>query len=61
MADLKTANISAATFEIQIQYCLATKALTHPWARDDNALLAVKEWDLEKVKELIKTIAHKKE
>lgn len=59
MTDLKTGNISAATFEVQIQYCLATKALAHPWAQDDNPLLALQEWDLEKVKALIKSIAQK--
>ncbi|KAH8691574.1 putative isoflavone reductase family protein CipA [Talaromyces proteolyticus] len=59
LADLKTGNISASTFEVQIQYCLATRALAHPWARDDNPLLGLKDWDLAKVKRLIETIAHK--
>lgn len=61
MADLETGNISAATFEVQIQYCLATKALAHPWERDDNVLLGLKDWDVEKVKGLVRTIAHKAE
>ena len=59
LTDLKAGNISASTFEVQIQYCLATKALAHPWAKDDNSLLGLEEWDLEKVKSLIQTIAHK--
>ncbi|KAL2832814.1 hypothetical protein BDW59DRAFT_92869 [Aspergillus cavernicola] len=58
LADLKSGNISAATFEVQIQYCLATRKLAHPWARDDNSLLGLEEWDLEKVKTLIRTIAN---
>ena len=61
MTDLKTGNITAATFEVQIQYCLATKALVHPWTRDDNGLLGLKEWNQEKVKGLIKSIAQKAE
>ncbi|CRG85360.1 hypothetical protein PISL3812_02447 [Talaromyces islandicus] len=59
LADLNAGRISASVFEVQIQYCLATKALAHPWARDDNALLGLKESDLETVKGLIQTIAHK--
>ncbi|KAI9739861.1 MAG: hypothetical protein M1818_004917 [Claussenomyces sp. TS43310] len=59
LADLKTGNISDATFVVQIQYCLATKALAHPWARDDNSLAGLEEWTVEKVKGLIQTIAHK--
>lgn len=59
LADLKAGRISASTFEVQIQYCLATRALAHPWARDDNSLLGLEEWSLEKVKWLIQTIADK--
>lgn len=59
MNDLKTGNISTATFEVQIQYCLADEGLAHPWARDDNALLGLKEWDLEEVKGLIKEVVNK--
>lgn len=59
LADLKAGKISASTFEVQIQYCIATRALAHPWARDDNSLLGLKDWNLEKVKRLIQTIAHK--
>lgn len=59
MEDLKTGNISAATFEVQIQYCLADQGLAHPWVRDDNVLLGLEEWDLEKVKGLIKEIVNK--
>ncbi|KAF7590222.1 hypothetical protein BBP40_003153 [Aspergillus hancockii] len=58
LADLKAGNISASTFEVQIKYCIATRALAHPWARDDNSLLGLEEWDLEKVKRLIQTIAN---
>jgi nucleoside-diphosphate-sugar epimerase len=58
LADLKAGNISASTFEVQIQYCLATKALAHPWEIDDNSLLGLEDWSLEKVKELIRAIAH---
>jgi NmrA-like family. len=58
-ADLKAGNISDSTFEVQIQYCLATKALAHPWERDDNSLLGLEDWNLEKVKKLIQAIAHK--
>lgn len=57
LADLKAGNISASVFEVQIQYCIATKALAHPWARDDNSLLSLKEWSLKDVKELIRSIA----
>lgn len=57
LADLKAGNISASTFEVQIQYCLATRVLAHPWTKDDNSLLGLKEWDMEKVKRLIQTIA----
>lgn len=49
LADLKSGNISDATFIVQIQYCLATKALAHPWARDGNPLTGLREWDQEKV------------
>jgi hypothetical protein len=59
LANLKAGRITASVFEVQIQYCLATKSLVHPWARDDNLLLELEEWDLEKVKTLIRTIAHK--
>ena len=59
LADLQAGRISASVFEVQIQYCLATKALAHPWARDDNPLLGLMEWDSVKVKGLIRTIAHK--
>jgi nucleoside-diphosphate-sugar epimerase len=59
LADLKASNISDSTFVVQIQYCIATKALAHPWERDDNSLAGLKEWNMEKVKELIQTIAHK--
>jgi hypothetical protein len=59
LADLQAGRISASVFEVQIQYCLATKRLAHPWARDDNSLLGLKEWDSDKVKELIQSIAHK--
>ncbi|KAJ6139996.1 hypothetical protein N7471_006482 [Penicillium samsonianum] len=59
LADLKSGNISDATFVVQIQYCLATKALAHPWERDDNALAGLEEWSQEKVKVLIQTIANK--
>jgi hypothetical protein len=59
LADLKAGKISASTFEVQIQYCIATRALAHPWERDDNSLLGLKDWNLEKVKRLIQTIAHK--
>jgi nucleoside-diphosphate-sugar epimerase len=59
LADLNAGKISASVFEVQIQYCLATKTLAHPWTRDDSSLLGLKEWDAEKVKALIQTIAHK--
>ncbi|KAJ5126666.1 hypothetical protein N7448_007445 [Penicillium atrosanguineum] len=59
LTDLKIGNISASTFEVQIQYCLATKKLAHPWAMDDNTLLGLEEWNSEKVERLIQTIAHK--
>lgn len=59
LADLNAGRISASVFEVQIQYCLATKALAHPWERDDSSLLGLKEWDLEKVKGLILAIASK--
>ncbi|OQE32909.1 hypothetical protein PENFLA_c001G00978 [Penicillium flavigenum] len=48
-----------ATFVVQIQYCLATKALAHPWARDDDTLAGLEEWSQEEVKVLIQTIANK--
>ncbi|PWY75191.1 putative isoflavone reductase family protein CipA [Aspergillus sclerotioniger CBS 115572] len=56
LADLEAGNISTSTFEVQIQYCLATKALAHPWARDDNLLLGLKGWEMEKVEGLVQTI-----
>ncbi|KAK4865695.1 hypothetical protein LT330_009128 [Penicillium expansum] len=59
LADLQSGNISDSTFVVQIQYCLATKALAHPWARDDNALVGLEEWSQEKVKVLIRTVANK--
>lgn len=59
LEDLNAGRITASVFEVQIQYCLATKALAHPWARDDSSLLGLKEWDVEKVKGLIQTIASK--
>ncbi|KAE8386953.1 hypothetical protein BDV23DRAFT_162268 [Aspergillus alliaceus] len=59
LADLKSGNISDATFSVQIQYCLSTETLAHPWARDDNSLVGLEEWGLEKVKGLIQTIANK--
>ncbi|PYI04711.1 putative isoflavone reductase family protein CipA, partial [Aspergillus sclerotiicarbonarius CBS 121057] len=58
LADLKAGNISASTFEVQIQYCLASRALAHPWTRDDNSLLGLEAWDMEKVKMLIQSITH---
>lgn len=58
LADLKTGNINATTFEVQIQYCIATKKLAHPWVRDDNPLLGLEEWNLEKMRRLILTIAN---
>lgn len=60
LADLKSGSISDATFIVQIQYCLATKALARPWARDDSPLTGLREWDQEKVGgRLIQTIANK--
>lgn len=59
LEDLNAGKITASVFEVQIQYCLANKALVHPWERDDNSLLGLKEWDVEKVKGLIQTIAQK--
>jgi nucleoside-diphosphate-sugar epimerase len=59
LADLKSGNITDATFMVQIQYCLASKALAHPWERDDNTLAGLEEWSQEKVKMLIQTIANK--
>ncbi|KAJ5092425.1 hypothetical protein NUU61_007295 [Penicillium alfredii] len=59
LADLKSGNITDSTFVVQIQYCLATKALAHPWARDDNSLVGLEEWNGKRVKELIQTIAQK--
>jgi hypothetical protein len=61
LSDLQSGNISDATFVIQIQYCLATKALAHPWEKDDNSLLGLEEWSVEKVQDLIKIIAQKAE
>ncbi|KAJ5762390.1 uncharacterized protein N7511_005772 [Penicillium nucicola] len=57
LSDLQSGNITDATFEIQIKYCLATKALAHPWERDDNSLLGLKEWSAEKVEDLVRAIA----
>ena len=59
--DLEAGNISNATFEVQFRYCIAKKALAlaHPWERDDDTLLGVKEWDLERVNGLIKGIAER--
>lgn len=59
LEDLKSGNISGATFVVQIQYSLATKALAHPWERDDNPLLGLEGWKREKVKTLIQDVAGK--
>ncbi|OQE23013.1 hypothetical protein PENSTE_c009G02557 [Penicillium steckii] len=58
LEDLRVGRISDATFGVQIQYCLANKALAHPWKLDDNQLVGLEEWDLEKVKGLIRGIAN---
>ena len=58
LGDLKAGRISDATFGVQIQYCLANKALAHPWKIDDNQLVGLEEWDLEKVNGLIRGIAN---
>lgn len=59
LADLKIGKVSASTFEVQIQYCIATRALAYPWKRDDNHLLGLEEWGMEKVKSLIQTIGRR--
>jgi hypothetical protein len=59
LEDLMSGNISDATFVVQIQYCLATKALAHPWESDDNHLVGLEEWKREKVKALVQVIANK--
>ncbi|RAK98560.1 aromatic alcohol reductase [Aspergillus ibericus CBS 121593] len=56
LADLKAGKISASTAKVQIQYCLATRALAHPWERDDNSLLGLEEWDMNQVKALIQEL-----
>ncbi|RHZ45936.1 aromatic alcohol reductase [Aspergillus thermomutatus] len=57
MEDLRSGNITPMTFGVQIQYCIATPALAHPWKRDDNGLVGVKERTPEEVKELISSLA----
>ncbi|PYH85093.1 NAD(P)-binding protein [Aspergillus uvarum CBS 121591] len=58
VADLREGRgVTAATFEVQIQYCVATRELAHPWERDDNALLGVKELGVEEVEGLVGRIA----
>lgn len=58
LEDLEAGRISDASFVVQIQYCLSNKALAHPWRVDDNYLVGLEEWDLEKVKGLIHEIAN---
>jgi hypothetical protein len=60
LGDLNSGNISDATFVVQIQYCLATEALAHPWKSDDNPLVGLEEWNSEKVKALVQEIANQK-
>ncbi|KAL3458397.1 hypothetical protein BJX64DRAFT_301934 [Aspergillus heterothallicus] len=43
--DLRTGNITPMTFGVQIQYCVATPELAHPWERDDNKLVGVEEME----------------
>lgn len=58
LLDLQSGNVSDATFVVQIQYCLATEALAHPWARDDNSVAGLEEWSQDKVRRLIHKIAN---
>ncbi|PYI13123.1 putative isoflavone reductase family protein CipA [Aspergillus violaceofuscus CBS 115571] len=58
VADLREGRgVTAATFELQIQYCVATRELAHPWERDDSALLGVREWGVEEVEVLVGRVA----
>ncbi|RAH67143.1 aromatic alcohol reductase [Aspergillus aculeatinus CBS 121060] len=49
--------VTAATFEVQIQYCIATRELAYPWERDDNGLLGVRELGVEEVEGLVQRVA----
>lgn len=57
LADLKAGHITDSTFIVQIQYSMATRALAHPWERDDNSLLGLEEWAPEQVERLIQKIS----
>lgn len=57
MADLRSGNITALTFGVQIQYCIANKALAHPWERDDNELLGIREKTPEELRKIIFALA----
>ena len=56
LADMKAGNITMMTFGVQLQYCMAKKELCHPWEKDDNALVGVKEMTRDQVKQLIRDI-----
>jgi hypothetical protein len=57
MADLRSGNITPMTFGVQIQYCIANKSLAHPWERDDNDLVGVKEKTAEELRALVRRLA----
>lgn len=56
MKDLKAGNITMMTFGTQLQYCMAKEEFCHPFEKDDNALVGVKEMTQDQVKQLIRRL-----
>jgi NmrA-like family len=57
MEDLRTGNITPMTFGVQIQYCMADSALAHPWERDDNELVGIREKTPDELRKIIVELA----
>lgn len=60
LTELRSRNITATTFQVQIQYALSDKELCHRWERDDNELLGLKGMSREEVIQIIKGLAEEK-